>query len=152
MYPRATSEPDMHDTSALCAVSVDVALDFLADGLALGRWALGCWNTEAAGECLFLGRSLFDDSPCYVMPVADRARGWVDYHVGATPQFLLPRIRALVVPAPATSAGPDSCMVTLSARRDGAMDDARWLRLVRCHDTEILLIQALLARRSYHLA
>ena len=151
MYPRETPEPEArtHDACALCAVSVDLALDFLADGLALGRWALGSWNTEAAGEGLFRGRSLFDDRPCYVMLVADRARGRVDYHVGAAPECLVPRIRALAVPAPATSAGTDSCMVTLSARRDGTMDDARWLQLVRCHDTEILLIQALLARRTF---
>ena len=140
----------IHEACALCTVSVDVALDFLKDGLALGRWALGCWSTEAVGEGIFRGRSLFDDGPCYVMPVADRALGRVDYHVGADRESLVPRIHALAVPTPATSAGHDTCMVTLSARRDDAMDDARWLRLVRCHDTEILLIQALLARRSHH--
>ena len=146
-------EADTHQASALCVVPADVALAFLSDGLALGRWALGAWNTEAAGGGVFRGRSLFDDCVAYVMPVADPAQAWVDFHVGATPERLAPRIRAVVAPVgPANAAKPVSCLVTLIAWRDASMDDARWLRLVRCHDTEILLIQALLARRSQLLA
>jgi hypothetical protein len=37
---------------------------------------------------------------------------------------------------------PGGCVVSLHARRTPDMDDARWLRLVRCHEVEILLIQA----------
>jgi hypothetical protein len=39
-----------------------------------------------------------------------------------------------------------SCVVSLIAWRVTAMDDARWERLIACHEVEIRLIQALLER------
>jgi hypothetical protein len=131
-----------HCASVLCAVPAARALDYLADGLQLGRWALGCWDTEPAGDGVVRGRSLFDDSPSWVRPVADRARMTVVYHVGGAPDALQPRIRAVVEPA------EGACRISLHATRAPGMDDARWLRLVRCHEVEVLLIQAHLARLS----
>ena len=40
------------------------------------------------------------------------------------------------------------CRITLEAERTPGMDDARWLRLVRCHEVEVLLIQARLALQA----
>jgi hypothetical protein len=37
--------------------------------------------------------------------------------------------------------------VTLVAWRDASMSEARWERLVACHEVEIRLVQALLAGR-----
>jgi hypothetical protein len=42
--------------------------------------------------------------------------------------------------------GRSSCIVSLIAWRERSMTDARWERLVACHETEIRLIQALLER------
>jgi hypothetical protein len=49
-----------------------------------------------------------------------------------------------VVPGEATGRDKGSCLVTLVAWRDAAMSEARWERLVACHEVEILLVQALL--------
>ena len=54
-------------------------------------------------------------------------------------------ISAQIVPGPSLGRDADCCQVNLIAWRDAGMDDARWLRLVRCHQVEILLIQARLA-------
>ena len=134
-----------HRASVLCAVPAPRALDYLADGLQLGRWALGCWDTESAGDGVVRGHSLFDGSPSWVRPVVDRARMTVVYHVGGAPDALHPRIHAVVEPVESPAPG---CRISLHATRAPGMDDARWLRLVRCHEVEVLLIQAHLARLS----
>ena len=124
------------------------AYSFLADGLAVGRWALGSFQARRVGPNLFLGRSLFDGAEVLYRPVGDRARLIVDYHVGTDPKALVPRVMARVLPGEATGRAPRSCVVTLVAWRDAAMTDARWDRLVACHEVEIRLLQAQLAKRS----
>lgn len=134
---------ETHRATVRCGVNAEAALAFLADGLQLGRWALGCWRTEAAGNGVVRGHSLFDGQPGWVRPVMNAGDGTVTYHVGGAPDALVPRIVARVRPEPGTST---HCSVTLEAERTPGMDDARWLRLVRCHEVEVLLIEALLAR------
>ena len=124
------------------------AYAFLADGLAVGRWALGSFQARRVGPNLFRGRSLFDGAAVLYRPIGDRARLTVDYHVGTDPQALVPRVMARVLPGEATGRDPRSCVVTLVAWRDAAMTDARWERLVACHEVEIRLVQAQLARRA----
>jgi hypothetical protein len=128
----------VHCASVLCQVPAALALAFLADGLQLGRWALGCWRTEPAGEGVVRGHSLFDGQQAWVRPVADPAALSVVYHVGGSAQALTPRIRATVQPEP----GGAACRISLHAERTPDMDDGRWLRLVRCHEVEVLLIDA----------
>jgi len=134
--------PVSHCASVLCRVSAHEALAFLADGLRLGQWALGCWQTELVGDGVVRGRSLFDDQPSWGRPVADPARLTVVYHVGSAPDALSPRISAVVEPGEATGDGSDCCRISLHATRTSGMDDARWLQLMRCHEVEVLLIQA----------
>ncbi|MDR6856503.1 hypothetical protein [Variovorax guangxiensis] len=136
--------PASHCATVLCQVPAPQALAFLADGLQLGRWALGCWDTTPAGEGMVRGHSLFDDQPSWVRPVMDRERLAVVYHVGGAPDALRPRIRAVVEPVEAAGQQP-CCRISLHAERAPGMDDARWLRLMRCHEVEVLLIQARLA-------
>ena len=142
--------PESHCVSVLCHVPARQALDFLANGLELGRWALGCWDTVPVGDDMVRGRSLFDGQSSYVRPVADRARQRVTYHVGGTPHALSPRIQAFVEPVePVEAGGPSAaCRIVLHAERGPDMDDARWLRLVRCHEVEVLLIQSRLAQQA----
>lgn len=143
MRPRALS----HCASAECAVPASAAFRFLADGAALGRWALGCFDTRPAGAGLWRGTSLFDGAPMLVRPVADAERLVVDYWVGADRRSLVPRIMARVVPGGAVGRPASRSIVTLLAWRDARMTDERWERLVACHEVEVRLVQALLARK-----
>lgn len=131
-----------------CAVPAERAFAFLRDGALLGRWALGCWQTELRGDGLFVGRSLFDGGAVWARPIGDARLLTVDYHVGGSPDALVPRIMARVVPGSSVGRGAEACLVSLIAWRDEGMDDARWHHLVACHEVEILLIQALLSRSS----
>ncbi|MBO9649554.1 MAG: hypothetical protein J7605_13670 [Variovorax sp.] len=139
-----------HSASVICHVPAARALAFLADGVQLGRWALGCWQTRDVGNGVVQGHSLFDGQPGWVRPVADAERMTVIYHVGGSPQTLSPRIHATVEPGTAFGEGDGCCRVSLHASRTPDMDDARWLRLVRCHEVEVLLIQSQLDPKSHH--
>jgi hypothetical protein len=141
------------DKDALCHhATVDVAAPaerafaFMADGLKLGTWAMGCWNTRAVEPDLFVGNSLFDGAEGYVRIVPDRALLNVDYHVGAAPDRLAHMNSARVIPGATLGHDPASCVVTLLAWRPAAMDEARWQRVRATHEAEMLLIQSWLAR------
>jgi hypothetical protein len=125
-----------------------VAWRFLQDGRSLGRWALGSLHTTEVAPGVFRGASMFDGGTALIRPVAHEAVLTVDYHVGGDVERLVPRIAARVTPGPAVGRSPDCCLVTLTAWRDAAMDDARWARLVACHEVEVLLIQAQLRAGS----
>lgn len=127
-----------HCASVRCQVPAPIAQAFLADGVRLGGWALGCWQAEPVGGGVVRGHSLFDGQPAWVRPVPDAQGFGVTYHVGGSAATLVPRIRATVEPTPDGAA----CQIGLHAERTAGMDDARWLRLVRCHEVEILLIEA----------
>jgi hypothetical protein len=132
-----------HAASILCAVDPMRALQFLGDGMQLGRWALGSLQTLEVLPGLFRGTSMFDGSSSLIRPVTHAQLMQVDYLVGNDPARLSPRIVARVVPygEPADAA---SCIVSLIAWRSATMDDGRWARLVACHDAEVHLIRALL--------
>jgi hypothetical protein len=137
-----------HCVTAECAVPARRAYEFLSDGVAVGRWALGSFDARRVGPNLFRGRSLFDGAEVLYRPVGDAARLIVDYHVGTSPRALVPRVMARVVPGESTGRGRRSCLVSLLAWRDASMSEARWERLIACHEVEIRLVQALLAERS----
>ena len=113
---------------------------FLADGKALGRWALGSFDTRRAGPNLWRGTSLFDGKALFVRPVGDAKRLIVDYYVGSDRKKLVPRIMARVTPT-----STNHSLIILVAWRDAGMDDERWARLQACHEVEVRLIQSLLA-------
>lgn len=135
-----------HCVTAQCEVAAEVALDFLADGIAVGRWALGCFNTLANGNGVVRGVSLFDGQPLLAKPIADRMRMLVEYHVGSDAATLVPRIIAKVVPGPIVGRRADQCLVSLLAWRDASMSDERWARLKATHEAEIWLVKSLLER------
>ena len=136
-----------HCVTAECAVPARRAYEFLSDGLAVGRWALGSVDARRVGPNLFRGRSLFDGAEVLYRPVGDAARLIVDYHVGTSPRALVPRVMARVVPGESTGRSRRSCLVSLLAWRDASMSEARWERLIACHEVEIRLVQAQLAAR-----
>ena len=143
-----TTALETHRASVICPVPAAQALAFLADGVQLGRWALGCWQTRDVGNGVVQGHSLFDGQPGWVRAVADAARMTVTYHVGGSPETLSPRIHATVEPGTAFGERDDCCRISLHASRTPDMDDDRWLRLLRCHEVEVLLIEALLKRQD----
>ena len=145
--------PESHRASALCQVPAHHAFAFLADGLALGQWALGSWQTVQVGDGVVQGRSLFDDQPSWVRAVGDLASLTITYHVGSSQHLLQPRISAVIQAGETMGRDSNCCQVTLHAVRDPGMSDARWQRLMRCHEVEVLLIEARLlmqASRSDH--
>lgn len=135
-----------HHATVAVAAPAERALAFMADGLKLGTWALGCWNTRAIGEDLFAGTSLFDGSEGFVRLVVDRALLQVDYHVGAAPDRLAHMNTARVIPGATLGRDPASCVVTLLAWRPAAMSEAVWNRIRITHEAELLLIQSWLGR------
>ena len=136
--------------AATVAVDAPAAkvLDFMADGLALGRWAMGCWGTRRAGKGLFVGRSLFDGGEGWVRIVVDRALRNVDYHVGPSPDRIHHQNTARVIPGADVARDPRTCLVTLLAWRPGDMPDADWHRICLTHEAEMLLIQSWLGRQG----
>jgi hypothetical protein len=131
-----------HSATLRVDVAADAAFDFLADPLQLGRWSLGCFGTEAAGEPgLYTGISLYDGARGWFRIDADGSRHIVDYHVGDAASQV-PRVSARVVPGPVCGLPPTACYVTLTAWRVHGMDDARWSRLCAAHEAEIWLIKS----------
>jgi hypothetical protein len=139
-----------HAASAVCPVPALEAFRFLGDGLQLGRWGLGSFQTLEVAPGLFSGTSLFDGSRSLIRLVSDPDRLQVDYHVGSDPETLKARIIARVV-ALNEEGGQPSCIVSLIAWRSATMDDRRWERLMACHDAEVHLICALLEQPVRHL-
>jgi len=135
-----------HHATVAVAAPAERALAFMADGLKLGTWAMGCWNTRAVGPDLFVGTSLFDGSEGYVRIVVDRALMNVDYHVGPAPDRLAHMNSARVISGAALGRAPASCVVTLLAWRPVSMSDADWQRICVTHEAEMLLIQSWLGR------
>lgn len=122
-------------------VPAEEAFRYLSDPEMLGRWALGCFNTQpTTKERLFKGTSLFDGQEVWVRIETDADRLLIDYHVGG-PEKQLPRISTRVIPGPHYGRDRDHCIVTMTAWRTADMADARWQRLCASHDAEIFLIQ-----------
>ena len=131
-----------YTVSAEVSVPAQEAFRYLSDPLMLGRWALGCFNTQpAAQHGLFKGVSLFDGLEAWFHIDADPKRLVIDYHVGG-PEKQLPRIFTRIVPGSVYGRSDAQCVVTMTAWRTADMSDARWMRLCASHDAEIFLIQA----------
>jgi hypothetical protein len=130
-----------HATTLRIDVEAQVAFDFLADPLRLGRWSLGCFDTKSAGSAdLYTGVSLYDGAPAWFRIDADHVRYIIDYHVG-DPALQVPRISARVIPGQVCGLPETNCYVTLTAWRTVDMDNDRWARLCTAHDAEIWLIK-----------
>jgi hypothetical protein len=129
-----------HITTRQVAAGAEAAFRFLCDPLAAGRWSLGCFDTEAAGEAgLHTGRSLIDGAQAWFRIDADPERLAVDFLVG-TPDHLVRRISARVVPGEQLGYPVGSCLVSMIAWRTAGMSDEGWVRLQALHEAEIFLI------------
>jgi uncharacterized protein YndB with AHSA1/START domain len=142
------SDSICYTVSREVSVPAEEAFRYLSDPQMLGRWALGCFNTEpTAEEGLYKGTSLFDGLETWVRLETDPKRFLIDYHVGG-PEKQLPRISTRVIPGPLYGRDHEHCLVTMTAWRTTDMSTARWQRLCASHDAEIFLIQAQLEIRK----
>lgn len=135
------SDASSHMTTQQVQAPAEVAFRYLSDGLALGRWSLGCFNTGPAEEPgLYAGRSLIDGGQTWFRIDPDAERLVIDYLVG-TPERLARRASVRVVPGAELDLSEEACLVSLMAWRTAGMDDDRWRRLCALHEAEIILIK-----------
>jgi len=131
-----------HSVTALLDVPASKAFAFMADPVALGRWSIGCMNTQpTGGDGIYAGVSLFDGVEGFVAIDADPERMIVDYRLGK-PGEMRARISARIMDAETCGLAEHQSYVTLTAWRTSSMDVARWHRLCATHEAEILLIKA----------
>ncbi|UCD77997.1 MAG: hypothetical protein JSW26_21695 [Desulfobacterales bacterium] len=124
------------------------AFEYLSDPQKIGRWALGCFDTQPTRyDGLYKGTSLFDRSEAWVRVETDLVRLIIDYHVG-DPNKQVPRISTRVIPGEYYGKNSDHCIVIMTAWRMADMSDQRWHRLCVTHDAEILLIKSQLEQQS----
>lgn len=137
-----TASPSLsHSVTALVEASAQTVFEFLADPLAVGKWALASSQAEPTDRPgIYTGRSLFDATQNWFALTAYPQLLLVEYSVG--PQnALLPRIHARVIRPEAVGIAATSCYLTLTAWRPVPMADSRWSRLCASHDIEIWLIK-----------
>jgi hypothetical protein len=133
-----------HAASAAIAKPAEEVIAFMADSQKLNRWSFGTWETEIAADDLVKGTSIFDGSITYVRIASNPSRHEIDYHLGLSPEKLVPRIMARVVPGDHLGLETGTCVLTLLAWRSASMSDERWQRLTTAHDFEVILIKNLL--------
>jgi uncharacterized protein YndB with AHSA1/START domain len=131
-----------HVATVEIAAAPETVFAFMADGLALGRWALGSWGTQEVAPGLFAGRSLFEGTPSYIRIVADRKLMSVDYHVGPSPKKLRHVNSSRVIPGASLKRGAHACLMSLIAWRAKDLGEQRWHRICITHEAEVLLIQS----------
>ncbi|RMF34713.1 MAG: hypothetical protein D6754_14550 [Alphaproteobacteria bacterium] len=125
---------------------------FLADPGRLDLWSFGTWSTTRHPDGLIEGRALQDGARIWLRIAADADALLIDYHLGATPQALAPRIFARIVPGRVTGHGADCATLILTALRSAEMDDERWGRLIRAHAFELDLVKSLIETGHDHRA
>ena len=141
-------DPICYTVSVEINLSAEKVFRYLSDPEKLGRWALGCFNTQSAGkEGLYKGISLFDGSETWVRIEADVKRLIIDYHVGDS-DHQVPRISTRVMPGPAYGSDSTHCIVSMMAWRTKDMSDSRWHRLCVSHEAEILMIRSQIESQS----
>jgi hypothetical protein len=133
-----------HITSIVVNRRASDVFAFMADAQRMHRWSFGTWETEVGADGLVKGKSLFDGAVIYVRIDADAGRLAVDYHLGAEPERLTPRIHVRVVPGERLGLAGEACVLTFVAWRAQSMDEDRWRRLTASHELEVVLIKAML--------
>src|SRR4051812_37857869 len=89
--------PLSHIITRHVAVPARYAFDFLANPITLGRWSLGCFDTEAAeAPGVYTGLSLYDGARGWYSLRPDADQLSVDYLVGPM-DALIHRISARVI-------------------------------------------------------
>ena len=132
----------------ICSVAVErpaaAAIAFLADPEKLSSWAVGMGETTVHPDGMVEGAFPGTSRPIWARIDADPGRGIILYHLGPDPDSLVPRIMVRVVSGSVLEMDPQSCVVSLVAWRQEAMDDARWEGLKSGHEREVLDLKRLI--------
>ena len=115
----------------------------MSDPARMNLWSFGTWRTEIDATGLVYGRSIRDGAAIYVRVEAHMDQNLIDYHVGKTPEALLPRIFVRVLPEEVfgDTRGAGLAMTVLRA---ADMNDARWASLQATHRVELDIIKSAL--------
>ena len=136
-------DPYCHTASIEVDAAPEDAFGWMADGLRQGEWALGSLNRETVGDDLFRGLSWFDAGDTFVRITAERERLMIHYEVGRSPEAVLPRTVARVVPGPVVGLPEGRCLVTLMVWRDVNQPEERWRQQCIVHKAEMYRIRHL---------
>ena len=125
----------------ICSVAVDrpaaAAVGYLADPGKLSAWAVGMGETTVHPDGTIEGAFPETKQPIWARIDAEPDRSTILYHLGPDPDSLVPRIMVRVVAGSVLGLDPGSCVVSMIAWREAAMDDARWEGLKAGHESEI---------------
>ena len=132
----------------ICSVAVERpasdAMACLADPEKLSSWAIGMGEATVHPGGVIEGAFPETKQPIWARVDASPGRGLILYHLGPDPDSLVPRIMVRVVPGGDLGGSPESCVVSMIAWRQEAMDDARWEGLKSGHESEILELKRLI--------
>ena len=123
--------------------SVEVVFAFMSDPGQLSLWSFGTWRTEIDGSGLVRGASIRDGAVIYARIEAHQDQGLIDYHLGQSPDTLVPRVYARVTSEEVFGDG-NGTGLAMTAFRAADMDDARWNSLKATHRVELDLIKSAL--------
>ena len=142
------TDPLCHTATLPIAVPALEVFEFLTDAELMGQWAFGAWGLKPVGDDLFVGASLFTDTPVYCRLNVRRELLQLDYEVGEDPDNLIPRIIARVIPGPQVGRGAEHCLASLIAWRSESVSDERWRLTCASHEAEMYRIRHLVERRN----
>ena len=123
--------------------SADDVFAFMSDPGQLSLWSFGTWRTEIEGSGLVRGISIKDGAVIYARVEAHLDQRLIDYHLGCSPDALVPRIYVRVTPEEVFGDGGGTG-VAMTAFRAAGMNDARWDSLQATHRVELDLIKSAL--------
>ena len=131
-----------HTVSAHVDVPVDFAFGRCCDPKALGMWTLGSMGFAETGvKGVYRGKSLFDNSETYMEMDIHPDLWLVDFAVG-TQEQREPRVSIRLTPGQLWGFDSASCLFAMSTWRAAWMDEDRWQRTCRTHETEAQLFKS----------
>ncbi len=136
--------------SALISAPASTVFAFMSDADRLTLWSFGTWRIERHDGGLIHGHSLMTGAPIWLRIATWPDALMIDYHLGASPDALRPRIFARVIPGTVTGHGEDTSLLTMTGLRTADMDDARWAGLGRAHAFEVDVIRGLIESGHDH--
>ena len=123
--------------------SAEDVFAFMSDPEQMSLWSFGTWRTEIDGSGLVRGVSIKDGAVIYARVEAHQRQRLIDYHLGLSPDTLVPRIYVRVTSEKVFGDG-NGAGLAMTAFRAVDMDDARWDSLKATHLVELDLVKSAL--------
>jgi len=116
---------------------------FMAAPENMSLWSFGTWRVRIDESGLVRGTSIKDGSVIHVRVAPHAGRLLIDYHIGPSPDALVPRVFARVIPE-AVFGDRDGAGLAMTVFRAAGMDDARWTGLKTAHALELDIVKSAL--------